>query len=64
MVTRDQLARALPTVIGLSGIAAVVGGLWGLFGWQVGLIAAGLPFAAFYIAGEVVVVMHALPRKE
>ena len=39
--------------VGMAGIAAVVVGIWGLAGWQVGLIAAGLPVGGLYYALEV-----------
>lgn len=38
--------------IGLACWSAVVAGVWGLGGWEWGLIAAGLPGAIFYAWGE------------
>lgn len=49
--------------IGLAGIAAIVVGVWAWIGWPAGVIAAGLPFAGFYLAGQVIEVMRYLPRE-
>lgn len=46
------MKRYAPDMVGLGAWALVVVGLWGRFGWQAGLIAAGLPFALFYFWGE------------
>jgi hypothetical protein len=45
-------AAILPDVIGLAGIGAVVVGVYGLWGRDVALIAAGAPVAAAYVARE------------
>lgn len=55
MVTRwkafpwAEIARHLA---GLGGCAAIVIGVWGLAGWAVAAIVAGVPFAGFYLYGE------------
>ena len=41
------------TLIGVSALALVVVGIWGLAGWAWAAIAAGLPVGAFYLWGEV-----------
>jgi hypothetical protein len=46
--------------VGLAGIAAIVVGVWAWIGWPAGVIAAGLPFAGFYLAGQVIEVMRDL----
>lgn len=38
--------------VGLTSLALIVAGVWGLAGWQAGVIVAGLPFAGFWIWGE------------
>ena len=38
--------------VGLAGVALIVAGVWGLGGWEWGVIAAGLPFGGFYLYGE------------
>ncbi len=50
LVTLLERAR---TIVGLVGIGLVVGGVWGLVGWQWGIITAGVPVATFYIYGEI-----------
>lgn len=56
MVTRERILDALSPVakhiVGYGGIALIVAGVWGLAGWQWGLITAGTPFAAFYLLGQ------------
>lgn len=47
-----MVVKLLPHLAGLLGMLAVVAGVWGLFGWQWGVISAGLPFAAFWLYGE------------
>jgi len=39
-------------VVGLGGLALVVAGIWGLGGWEWGVIVAGLPVGGFYLVGE------------
>lgn len=56
--------RVAPHVIGLAGMSAVVVGIWGWLGWEAGLIAAGAPFAAFYMAGQVLAVRGMMSRRE
>mgnify|MGYP001559448360 CR=1 FL=1 len=48
-------------VVGLGGLGLVVAGVWGLGGWEWGLIAAGLPVSVFYVLGELRAVA---PREE
>lgn len=44
-----EIARHLA---GLGGLAAIVTGVWGVAGWEVAVIVAGVPFAGFYLYGE------------
>ena len=60
---REFLSATYPHVLGLAGLAAVVVGVWGWLGWQAGVIAAGLPFATFYVAGQVIEVMRYMPKE-
>jgi hypothetical protein len=55
---------ALPHVVGLAGLAAIAVGVWGAFGWQAGLVAAGAPFASFYVWGQALEVLRSIPRQE
>jgi hypothetical protein len=48
----EALAALYPHLLGLAGLSAVVAGVWGALGWQAGVIAAGLPFAGFWMYGE------------
>lgn len=57
------LVAAYPHLGGLAGITAIVVGVWGLLGWEVALIVAGLPFAAFYVAGQALQVLRSLPKE-
>ena len=64
---RDTLSRivgAIPVrhAVGLGAIALVVIGVWGLAGWAWACIAAGTPFAAFYVWGEARVVSPGAPE--
>lgn len=52
MLSRLAAAVDARHAIGLGGIALVVIGVWGLLGWAWACIAAGAPFAAFYVWGE------------
>lgn len=45
-------AQAARHGIGLSALALIVAGVWGLAGWEWAAIAAGAPFQAFYLVGE------------
>lgn len=49
---RALLAALYPHLVGVAGLSAVVAGVWGALGWQAGMVAAGLPFAGFWIYGE------------
>lgn len=51
-VALDLLGKVAPSMVGLGCIALVVAGVWAEFGRGWGLIAAGLPGAAFYLLGE------------
>ena len=44
---------ALRTLFGWAGLALVIAGVWGLWGWQWAAILGGLPIAGFYIYGEI-----------
>jgi hypothetical protein len=48
----EALRPLYPHVLGLAGLSAVVAGVWGALGWQAGMVAAGLPFAGFWMYGE------------
>lgn len=48
----ELLRAAAPSLIGLACLGLVVAGVWGLGGWEWGLITAGAPGAAFYVYGE------------
>lgn len=54
-----KLRKAYPHLLGLAGLLAVVAGVWDALGWQVGMITAGLPFAAFWLYGEARAAGHA-----
>lgn len=49
-------------LVGFAGLAAIVVGVWGKFGWEVGVIAAGLPFAGFFLWGEAMAVVRHVTR--
>lgn len=38
--------------IGIGALGLIVAGVWGRWGWEWGLITAGLPPALFYVWGE------------
>lgn len=42
------------SAVGLGGWALVVAGIWGLGGWQWGMIVAGLPIGGLYVYVEAV----------
>lgn len=63
-VAPSVAAMVAPHLIGLAGISAVVVGVWGWLGWQAGVITAGAPFAAFYVAGQAIAVRGMIPRRE
>jgi fatty acid desaturase len=46
-------AAILRTAFGWAGLALVIAGVWGLWGWQWAAILGGLPVAGFYIYGEI-----------
>lgn len=52
-MNRKMLARALPHVFGILSLAAICVGIWGKWGWEWALMAAGLPPASFYLFGEI-----------
>lgn len=56
-MTKQQAVKlavdALPHVFGIAGIALVVVGIWGRWGWEWAAIAAGVLPAGFYVYGEV-----------
>ncbi len=45
-------AELIRSAIGLAGVALVVAGVWGLWGWEWAAVVAGLPVAGFYVWGE------------
>ena len=47
--------------IGLTSLALVVAGIWGLTNWHWAAIATGIPAGAFYLWGEVRAVRSAPP---
>ena len=47
-----RLLAALPHLLGLAGLALVVAGIWGAFGWEAGAVVAGSPFAGSWLYGE------------
>lgn len=48
----EALAEILRNGVGLLGLALVVAGVWGSFGWPAAAVTAGLPLSAFYIWGQ------------
>lgn len=58
------LGAAYPHLLGLTGVLAIVIGVWGWLGWQAGIIIAGLPFASFWIVGQAIEVAHTLPTRD
>lgn len=48
----EAWAAAWTHAIGLAGVGAIVVGVWGLLGWPAAAIAAGLPFAGFWVWGQ------------
>ena len=45
-------AEIIRSVVGLGGVALVVVGVWGLWGWAWAAIAAGLPIGGLYMYVE------------
>lgn len=43
-------------IAGVAGFGAIITGVWGLWGWEWALIAAGLPVAGFYLWGQIRIV--------
>jgi hypothetical protein len=49
---RAAIGKYKRDAFGTLALALIVAGVWGLRGWQWGVIAAGCPFAVFYLYGE------------
>lgn len=47
------IIEALPHVFGCAGIALVIAGIWGRWGWEWAAMAAGVLPAGFYVYGEI-----------
>lgn len=60
---RGPFAAAYPHVLGLTSIGAIAVGVGEWLGWHAGAIAAALPFATFYIAGQALEVMRHIPKE-
>jgi hypothetical protein len=53
MVAPQQLRAHARDLVGLTALALVVAGIYGLAGWQWAAIATGFPVGGFYLWGEV-----------